>query len=266
MSFSLAKVVRSVARALPASTTRSLISKPSSTRSIYHLTNSTNQSISKKLASSLNHNGLCACGACRGVHTRGDKELIEFLSDEITAEKKSSKPKVPSNLDGFDVKLNGSEIVLSKKFNNEQVEITLNVNHSVDADINEEEIIPKADNPPAPEMKSKPQFEVKLIKGNQITRFACSFVQDAGEAGEDAPSDIFTIDELAIYEGSHNEQTYAVAGDILDGYMYDLLMNLLEERGMSNDFADKLSDFATKREHDLYVNLLERLQSFVQQA
>ena len=48
--------------------------------------------------------------------------------------------------------------------------------------------------------------------------------------------------------------------------MYDLLMNLLEERGMSNDFADKLSDFATKREHDLYVNLLERLQSFVQQA
>ena len=69
-----------------------------------------------------------------------------------------------------------------------RVEITLNVNHSVDADINEEEINPKADNPPAPEMKSKPQFEVKLIKGNQITRFACSFVQDAGEAGEDAPS------------------------------------------------------------------------------
>lgn len=29
--------------------------------------------------------------------------------------------------------------------------------------------------------------------------------------------DIFTIDELAVYEGNHNEQTYAVAGDILDG-------------------------------------------------
>lgn len=31
--------------------------------------------------------------------------------------------------------------------------------------------------------------------------------------------DIFTIDELAVYEGDHNEQTYAVAGDILDGVL-----------------------------------------------
>ena len=29
--------------------------------------------------------------------------------------------------------------------------------------------------------------------------------------------DIFTIDELAVFEGKHNDQTYAVAGDILDG-------------------------------------------------
>jgi len=46
--------------------------------------------------------------------------LIEFLAEEIVAEKKTSKSKVASNLDGFDVKLNGSEISLSKKFNNEQ--------------------------------------------------------------------------------------------------------------------------------------------------
>lgn len=85
-----------------------------------------------------------------------------------------------------------------------------------------------------------------------------------------------------IHEGESNDNTYAVAGEILDGvsrkplsakissntlyfqYMYDLLMNLLEERGVSNEFADKMSDLATKREHDLYVNLLESLQSFIQ--
>lgn len=50
----------------------------------------------------------------------GDKELIEFLSEEIAVEKKSSKSKVVNNLDGFDVKYNGAEIVLSKKFNEEQ--------------------------------------------------------------------------------------------------------------------------------------------------
>lgn len=41
-------------------------------------------------------------------------------------------------------------------------------------------------------------------------------------------------------------------------------MNLLEERGVSNEFVEKLSDLATKREHDLFINLLEQLQSFVQ--
>ncbi len=38
--------------------------------------------------------------------------------------------------------------------------------------------------------------------------------------------DIFTIDELAVYEGKHNDQTYAVAGDILDG-VYFKVNNIL---------------------------------------
>jgi len=86
-------------------------------------------------------------------------------------------------------------------------------------------------------MKSRPQFEVKLTKGTQTTRFACAFVQDGGDLPED--------------EGPSK-------------YFIDLLMNLLEERGVSNDFASKMSELATKREHDLFVNLLEKLQSFVQ--
>lgn len=120
-----------------------------------------------------------------------------------------------------------------------RVTITCNVNHSVDGEINEEELNQKANDPPSAEMKSRPQFEVKLTKGTQTTRFACAFVQDAADLPEDGPSklyttnnydsfeliysflcsldDVFTIDELAIYEGEHNEQTYAVAGDILDG-------------------------------------------------
>jgi len=72
-------------------------------------------------------------------------------------------------------------------FSLNRIEITVNVNHSVDADISEE-IDNKADNPPQAEMKSRPHFEVKLMKGNQVTRFACSYIQDAGEPVEDAPS------------------------------------------------------------------------------
>lgn len=51
----------------------------------------------------------------------GDKELIEFLTEEIAVEKKTGKSKgVYSNLDGFEVKQNGAEITLSKKFNDEE--------------------------------------------------------------------------------------------------------------------------------------------------
>ena len=77
------------------------------------------------------------------------------------------------------------------------IEIILNVNHSVDADISDE-IDNKADNPPQAEMKSKPHFEVKLIKGNQVTRFACSYIQDAGEPVEDAPSKHYNFKFLAF--------------------------------------------------------------------
>lgn len=40
-------------------------------------------------------------------------------------------------------------------------------------------------------------------------------------------------------------------------------MNMLEERGITNEFAEKMSDFATDYEHKLYTNLLGQLQGFL---
>ena len=54
----------------------------------------------------------------------GDKELVEFLTDEIAAEKKGRKARTLTSLDGFDIKLNGSEMTLSKKFNDEMYKTT----------------------------------------------------------------------------------------------------------------------------------------------
>lgn len=45
-------------------------------------------------------------------------------------------------------------------------------------------------------------------------------------------------------------------------YLYDLLMNYLEEKGISNEFADKLIDLSTAYEHTAYVSLLEGLSKF----
>jgi complement component 1 Q subcomponent-binding protein len=46
----------------------------------------------------------------------GEQELVQFLSEEIAAECKAQKIKsIPSKIDDFDVKLNGSEVTLTKK-------------------------------------------------------------------------------------------------------------------------------------------------------
>ena len=140
-----------------------------------------------------------------------------------------------------------------------RIVIKFNVNHTVDAE-EEADITPDQEKTEFAEMKSKPQFEIDVKKGNKILAFTCSFLQ--GEAQEGEYNDVFGIDELTIYEGEHSDKVYAVAGDVLDGYLYDLLMNFLEEKGVSNEFAVKLSDFSTAYEHSSYISLLEKLSKF----
>ena len=144
---------------------------------------------------------------------KSDSELAVFLKDEIKTEKEnaSSLPK----LAGWEVKTDGSEVTLTKSEGGEKVMITLNVNHTVDS------AEPDEGTGEAPEMLSKPTFEVDLIKpGGKTLSFTCSYTQmemdPEGEPEEDV--DIFAIDEVTMFEGeNHSDACYAVAGDILDG-------------------------------------------------
>ncbi|CAG9786969.1 unnamed protein product [Diatraea saccharalis] len=234
------------------------------TRGIWHM------SCSKRLdgtpvASTLlhNHSNTCSCGCgLKALHTKGERELVEFLTEEIVAERKAQKTKtLPSEVDGFKVAGDGAEVVLSKQLKDEVVRITFNVNHTVDSeDFGEGEVQPEKQE--FAEMRSRPQFEVDLVRGDTTLGFTCSFLQEPPPATGDEFNDIFGIDEVTIYKGEWNDKVYAVAGDVLDGYLYDLLMNLLEEKGISNDFVQKLSDFSTAYEHTAYINLLESISKF----
>lgn len=200
----------------------------------------------------------CGCGIKR-IHTKGERELVEFLTEEILAEKKAQKIKtIPSEFEGFSVKLNGAEVSLSKKAGDETINISFNVNHTVDSEPSDADE-GNSEKQEFTEMRSKPQFEVDIVRGKSTLSFTCSFLQDA-EPGQD--DDVFGIDEITMYEGEWNDKIYAVAGDVLDGYLYDLLMNLLEEKGISNEFAEKLSDFSTGYEHSAYIGLLESVSKF----
>ncbi|XP_076164832.1 complement C1q binding protein P32 isoform X2 [Ptiloglossa arizonensis] len=192
-----------------------------------------------------------------------EKDLVEFLAEEIVAEKKAQKLKtIPTELEGFKVSLNGAEVTLEKKQDNETIEISFNINHTVDSETDPDFELNKS-NPDVNEMKSKPNFVINIMRGNQTLSFTCSFNSNPGASGaSDEYNDIFGIDEITLFKGEHNDKTYAVAGEIIDGYLYDLLMNYLEEKGVSNDFAEKLMELSTNYEHSAYVSLLEGLSKF----
>ncbi|XP_031833609.1 complement C1q binding protein P32 [Nomia melanderi] len=210
---------------------------------------------------------LCNCNSCRGSHTKAEKELVEFLAEEIVAEKKAQKLKtIPTELHGFKVSLDGADVNLEKKEGNEIIKISFNINHTVDTDPDEQLDINRTaidDSANIGEMKSKPNFTVDILRGNQTLGFTCSYNNEPGASGaSDNYNDIFGIDEITLYEGEHNDKIYAVAGEIIDGYLYDLLMNYLEEKGVSNEFAEKLIELSTNYEHTAYVSLLEGLSKF----
>lgn len=154
------------------------------------------------------------------------------------AEKKVQKSStIPSELDGFKIKLDHAEVELSKQNAGEKILVKFNVNHTVDSEESpeiEEDTEGKAE---LGEMKSKPTFEVDIVRGKTTLSFTCSFLQGAPAEGEygktrnansrnsefitnmflNVVDDIFGIDELTIFDGEHVEKNYAVAGDVLDG-------------------------------------------------
>jgi len=187
-----------------------------------------------------------------------DSDMTSYLRDEISAEKGNArKPVMPGQ--GFSVAHDGAEVTFTKTAGEDKVVVSMNVNHTVDS------AEPDDGSQEAPEMKSKPNFEVDIVKPSGKTlSFSCSYiVADPEEAGQEAMDDIFAIDEVTMFDGENwTEKKYAVAGDILDGHLYDLFMTMLEERGITNEFVDQMSDYCSAYEHSLYINLLEDLSKF----
>ncbi|XP_066254668.1 complement component 1 Q subcomponent-binding protein, mitochondrial isoform X3 [Euwallacea similis] len=248
---------------LPAKTLASMSQSQAqllTTRNLWYMSTLQSQKLSAV------HNNLCGCGCGgtkQGVHTKAEKELVEFLTEEILAERKAQKvTTIPTEIEGFNARLNGAEVTLTKKTDTETIKISFNVNHSVDTDA-EPEIHENMDKPDIGELKSKPAFKVDLIRADTTVSVLCSFVPPSEQ--DDGYNDAFGIDELSIYNGEWNENVYSVTGEVLDSvsYLYDLILNYLEEKGITNEFVEKLSNYSTAYEHSAYIGLLEGLSKFI---
>ncbi|KRT80300.1 hypothetical protein AMK59_6612 [Oryctes borbonicus] len=232
------------------------------TRNLWYMCNFHNNDKFNSTLISSKHSNLCNCGCGKhNLHSKAEQQLVEFLTEEILAERKAQKVKtIPTEIDGFKAQLNGSEVTLTKKADKEIIRITFNVNHTVDTD-SEPGLNPNMDKAEIGELKSKPAFKVELINGDTTVNLLCSFVNPNEQ--EEGYNDVFGIDEVSIYNGEWNENVYAVSGEVIDSYLYDLLLNYLEEKGVSNEFVEKLSEYSTAYEHSAYISLLEGLSKFV---
>lgn len=58
---------------------------------------------------------------CRLHSFTAERELVEFLTEEILSERKAQKTKtLPTELDGFKAQLSGAEVTLTKQQDNEK--------------------------------------------------------------------------------------------------------------------------------------------------
>jgi len=191
-------------------------------------------------------------------HSSVEKELQQFLDNEIRTELQTSdKVQLPKTFEGFKVNADGAEVELLKETSDETIAIKFNINHSVSEEETQgsEKIA----------LRSKPDFEIDITRGDVILGFNCSYAnnfENTEELDETNDEDVFHIDEVTIYENKYSDNKYALAGDTLDADLYDLLMTFLAEKGVSNTFVENLSDLSTQYEQKVYVKFLKDLKGF----
>lgn len=167
--------------------------------------------------------------------------------------------------------------MFKKIFKNENIRIKVNVNGSVGNDESAEPDNNESENF-VPEMTSKPDFAVEIRKPNgQALCIHCIFTSEDRmlyepneQENQEMAEDIFEIDNFVVTEHSGNndivieDNVYFGDASIVDGQLYDLLMDYLEERGINNEFAAALTTYCTSHEHRQYVDLLDKLKKFVE--
>lgn len=206
---------------------------------------------------------------CSFSSPKTDVDLHKFLVEEIKSEKEiSQKAKI---IPGFEIREEGADVILSRKFASEQITVRFNVNASVDDGA--QEFSENAQEQPeeiATSMKSKPDFVVEIRKSKDLALvFNCAFLEDAEEAEQTEKNDLFEIQNFYLLENGLtisselNDRIYLGDGALIDGQFYDLLMDYLDERGIGFEFAEHLVDYSTHYEHQQYINLLDKIKGFI---
>jgi len=170
------------------------------------------------------------------------RDLETFLQKEIQLEKSTQKhPNKLPTLGDFQIENNGPEVTLTRQTGNDKIVVKFNVTNTVDegesdVNLNQSEQGQEAQNPSS-QLKSRPSFTVDINRGGQTLSFLCSYLSNEypetqDENQQEEFSEDFRIDEFTIHDGEWNETVYSSDCSVIDGELYDKLLNLLEEHGI----------------------------------
>jgi len=68
---------------------------------------------------------------------------------------------------------------------------------------------------------------------------------------------------ILLYLMENGVTRHVVAGDVLDECLHDMLIDILEEGDIVNEFVKKPSDLSTTYERNLFIAFLECTKTFV---
>lgn len=226
------------------------------------------------LSRSFLHPKSCQCMTCSKTtlatySTEVDKEISKFLDKEISYEKSRATSSLPT-IPGFEIQTDGANVTLTKVSGKEKIVVRLSVNGSVDS-IMSDSTTEKEDEPP--QMICRPPFDVEITKGDgTVFALQCSFPvqdQDFEDASQYAKGqqteqidDQFEIQDVAIHGGEWKDTTFSVSAATMDAELFDLLMDMLDERGINDEFIMQLVDFCTAYENKQYIGFLQNLKTF----
>jgi len=206
--------------------------------------------------------------------TNADKGLSKFLTVEIAYEKENATHVRPE-FSNFEVSDNGMQVTLSREYeaSKEMVIVEFDVNESTNID--EPGEIDEESDEESTEIVSYPIFNVAIQKASgTILNFKCLYGQaradkylkeeddSLAEPNEEpvAPSQ-FYIDSVSVSKEDHMS-IYDAETTKLDPNLYNYLMAMLNERGINEQFSEKLLLLSSAIEQEQYVKLLNDLDAF----
>ncbi|XP_065216634.1 uncharacterized protein LOC135842886 isoform X2 [Planococcus citri] len=195
-----------------------------------------------------------------------EKQLLEHVEQEIA--QPQGEQKADSEVCGFEKKVDKSDLIFSKSLPNEKILVSFNTNHYVKAEDYKEPIGNETDGEPF-EHKINPNFRVEIQRKNNATLgFECILTQnrtDENHVQECPDTSMFIIRNYAFNKGQLNENNYQCCGvgNVRDAALYNIMKNLLREKGICDEFLSAVIFHSKIHETDNHSCFIKNLKKFI---